>query len=625
MTVEAKKPSRTSAILRILVIWVIQVIAMIIMALLLDGVHIESVGVAFVSTAVVGLLNALLWPILSYVLVPFAIFTLGFAALLINGFMVWLTAEIVEGFTVDGFWTAFWLALGTSAINIILSTLLTIDDDSSWYRNQVKRRMRRIAKPEPTDVPGVLFLEIDGLARPILEKVLREGHMPKLQRWLDSGSHVLTSWETDNSSQTSASQAGILHGDNSNIHTLLIRITPRAHYCFSSGMWSWNGASFVGRARITFSQLDRHHRGGIYPFIRAAMTVLMRELNIYTLIGDMFAGRKSAYATFVGYDEIAHHSGILDPGAFDILFKLDQQFARLESAIQDAPRPYHLVILSDHGQTGGATFLQRYGLSLEEFVQELMTEEIRVGGDVRTEEGYSNLSLFLTDTIENENSGASKVVGRAYNGSSVDGEVVIRPAREEPRKRVEEKDEEEKAPEVIALASGNLGLVAFTQWSHRMTLEEIEAAFPAVIPELRGHEGIGFIMVRSERHGPVVMGAHGTYNLEDDRIEGENPLSIFGPNAPSHLRRTASFPSCMDILVNSFYDPENNEGCAFEELIGFHGGLGGTQTVPFLLHPAEMPVNEELIGAASVYKACKGWLDQIQNGRESEMSEFEQS
>jgi putative membrane protein len=57
--------------------------------------------------------------------------------------------------------------------------------------------------------------------------------------------------------------------------------------------------------------LDKSHRGGLYPFIRAAMTILMRELNIYTLIGDVFAGRKSAYATFVGYDEIAHHSGCL--------------------------------------------------------------------------------------------------------------------------------------------------------------------------------------------------------------------------------------------------------------------------------------------------------------------------
>ena len=115
-------------------------------------------------------------------------------------------------------------------------------------------------------------------------------------------------------------------------------------------------------------------------------------------------------------------------------------------------------------------------------------------------------------------------------------------------------------------------------------------------------------------YGPLVIGAQGIYYLNEDRVEGENPLARFGPNASQHLRRTDSFPNCPDILVNSFYDPHNNEGCAFEELIGFHGGLGGTQNQPFILHPAELLVDGELIGAASVYRMCKGWLNELHNG-----------
>ena len=415
----------------------------------MDSVVVPDIRTALAVTAVIGLLNALLWPILSYIIVPFAVLTLGIAALILNGFIVWLASAIVPGFTLVNFWSAFWLALGMAAINIILSTLLTIDDDNSWSRNQVKRRMKRLEHPEPTDVPGIFFLEIDGLSQPVLQQALDDGFMPTLKRWLDEGTHVLTGWETDTSSQTSASQAGILHGDNSNIpafrwydkvsgeivassNTKVLPILEKEH-SDGNGLLSDNGASrgnllsgdapyvmntastLLDRTRFHTSEfqayfanpynvsrtfllffwdvileirqfrharknnvqpiLDRHHRGGVYPLIRAVMTVLMRELNIYTLIGDMFAGRPSAYATFVGYDEIAHHSGVLDPGAFDALHKLDQQFARLEGVIKDAPRPYHLVILSDHGQTGGATFMQRYGKSLEEFVQELMTEE----------------------------------------------------------------------------------------------------------------------------------------------------------------------------------------------------------------------------------------------------------
>ena len=217
MEIKRNPPRHKDAVVRILLIWAIQTTALIIGSLLLGGVEITNLGTAIATAAVIGLLNALLWPLLSYILVPFAVVTLGLGALLLNGLMVWLASLLVEGFTVSDFWAAFWLSLIMAAINLIFSSLLTIDDDNSWYRNQVQRRMKRFAKPEKTDVPGIIFLEIDGLARPILEKALNEGFLPTLQSWLARGSHVITSWETDTSSQTSASQAGILHGDNSNI------------------------------------------------------------------------------------------------------------------------------------------------------------------------------------------------------------------------------------------------------------------------------------------------------------------------------------------------------------------------------------------------------------------------
>jgi hypothetical protein len=346
------------------------------------------------------------------------------------------------------------------------------------------------------------------------------------------------------------------------------------------------------------------------------MNVLMLDLNIDTLLGDMFSGRPSAYATFVGYDEVAHHSGILDPGAFDILGKIDKAFGRLASAIPDAPRPYHLVVLSDHGQTGGATFLQRYGMSLQDFVQQLMTLDYQVGGGGTTREGEDHLDLLLNDVIQNEESGATKAVASAVKGRVFKSNGTSS-AEVEPKTQYEGMQDLEKPeqPAVYVLASGNLGLVSFTQWPQRMTLEEIEAAFPAVIPGLAQHEGIGFIMVRSQQKGSMVIGAKGIYFLDNDRVEGEDPLANFGPNAAYHLRRTDSFPNCPDILVNSFYDPEVYEGCAFEELIGFHGGLGGTQTQPFILHPAELKVKSELVGAASVYHLCKYWLTQLQGER----------
>ena len=61
-------------------------------------------------------------------------------------------------------------------------------------------------------------------------------------------------------------------------------------------------------------------------------------------------------------------------------------------------------------------------------------------------------------------------------------------------------------------------------------------------------------------------------------------------------------------MVNSFYDPELEQGCAFEELISFHGGLGGPQTRPFILYPVELPMPaRRIVGAAGVHDLISGW------------------
>src|SRR6185437_14694605 len=68
-----------------------------------------------------------------------------------------------------------------------------------------------------TSEPGIVFLEIDGLALPVLARAMRDGVVPEMHRWRTSETHLLAEWETDLSSQTGASQAGILLGSNANI------------------------------------------------------------------------------------------------------------------------------------------------------------------------------------------------------------------------------------------------------------------------------------------------------------------------------------------------------------------------------------------------------------------------
>ena len=95
----------------------------------------------------------------------------------------------------------------------------------------------------------------------------------------------------------------------------------------------------------------------------------MRDLIVFGVLTDMMRGRPAVYATFSSYDEVAHHSGLERADTLEALRKLDQQFGRIERARRFAPRPYEIVVLSDHGQTQGMTFKQRNGYDLHELVE----------------------------------------------------------------------------------------------------------------------------------------------------------------------------------------------------------------------------------------------------------------
>src|SRR5262249_47970032 len=118
--------------------------------------------------------------------------------------------------------------------------------------------------------------------------------------------------------------------------------------------------------------------------------------------------------------------------------------------------------------------------------------------------------------------------------------------------------------EVVVLGSGNLGLVYLMEERRRLSMEEIESRHPRLLTALREHPHVGWLLVRSEEHGAVVLGGEGAHYLADGRVEGEDPLRHFSPGAPGHLARTDRFRHVADIMVGSFYDPVLDEGCAFE-------------------------------------------------------------
>jgi hypothetical protein len=228
------------------------------------------------------------------------------------------------------------------------------------------------------------------------------------------------------------------------------------------------------------------------------------------------------------------------------------------------------------------------------------------------DEHWSYLNAPLTEAVQ-ENKLTSKAVNQVVKSRTRDGEVMLGPERD--RLAGEKEDIADKSTEAIVMASGNLGLIYFTGWKERLTLEQMHEAFTGLVKGLAEHPGIGFLMVRSEEHGPLAIGASGTYFLADDRVEGEDPLAVYGPNTAAHLRRSDTFPHVADIMVISEYDPVSDETPAFEELVGHHGGLGGDQSHPFVLFPSELEApGEEIVGAEHLNRVMRDWLEQVQGG-----------
>ena len=665
---EKEKFSFKEYIWRSFVIFIGNVIGLILISKLNIGLSIDSYFTAIVIIIIIGIINALFWPLLTRIFMPFLVYTFGIGTLFLNGLILYSLSVISDSFSVNG--PAIILTpLGMALITTIISSILTIDNNSSYYRAVTRDAMKR-RKHALKKYPGLIILEIDGLAEKILKEAMEKGDMPTLKNWIERGTHKLTPWETDLSSQTGASQAGILHGNNKDITAFrwiekengnkMIECTgfsdvPMIEKRISNnnGLLVENGASrsnlfsgdtdnviftyskilnlqklynkawfsvfsnpnnfariiilFFGEMLLEiYSQLihwikniqPRINRGIVYIPTRAGTNVFMREINTQTLIGDMMIGDIDvAYSTYLGYDEIAHHSGIRDNDSWYALRELDKQFKRLEEASKYAKRPYQFVIQSDHGQGNGATFKQRYGIAFENFVRSLLPEDMSMFSKMDSNNDHFG-SVFIPFNKQIE------YLKEKYTDSL---EYVKNYTAEERDPKKPENSE------VIVLASGNLAMIYLTQWKKRLTYEQIVVLFPDLIPGLVKNEYVGFILVHSKRDGPMVIGSEGIYYLDDDRISGENPLKDFGKNAVKHLKRSDSFKYTPDILVNSFYDKETEEICAFEELIGSHGGIGGTQSKPFILHPSDWKIDEELVGAENIYKLLKREIANLKN------------
>lgn len=501
-------------------------------------------------------------------------------------------------------------------------------------RRQARRgggRLLTLRRPAPGTEPGLLVVQLDGVSEPVLRWAVRAGNLPTIGRWLRTGTHAMRGWHTGLPSTTPAAQAGILHGASREIpgfrwyekgtgklmvsnrprdaavieprlsdgrgllrdggvsignafsgdavtnlltvsHAALPGRSARGWAAFMASPFGFTRALVLGVGEV-FTELHqarlqrrrnlqpRVSRSGVFLALRPA-SVLLRDVNVSLVAEQMARGAPVIYCDLVDYDEVAHHAGPARPESMRQLESLDRMLGVLERLRPEAARAYRIVVLSDHGQSQGTTFRQRYGETLDEAVGR----------------------FSAPDPAEAPSAPAEQEATREPDFPS-------RPV----------------AP-LLVVSSGNLALIYLTRHSERLDRERIDADYPQLVGGLAGHPGIGLVVVR-ESDGPVAYGAAGSHRLVDGTVQGQDPLLPYGPQARADLLRHQESQHVGDLVLISAVDPVTDEVCAFEELVGSHGGLGGWQTEAMLVHPAEWQITQgDLAGPDAVHRQLVEWL-----------------
>ena len=519
------RPGRRALVRRLIVVFIVAWLSLLLTAAILPGLRIDDALTLTLAVIALAAINALIRPVILVVLASISTIAVIIATLVFQVLVFFLVEWLLPGFTINGVFAALIASLVFATFNTILSAIFSVGSDESYYGMLVAQMARKQPGRIESDKPGVVIVQIDGLAHPILAHQIRAGRVPFLSRMVRSKVMRLDQWTALLPSQTSASQAGILHGNNSFIpafrwwekdrQVMMVSNHPAdaaeivRRASDGEGLLSNDGASVgnlvsgdavrsyitmatikdksqgLGHSRAFLSyfvspdnylraavltvgeiikeyyQARRSHRQGIepsmhrgwpYPVARAATNVTLRSLATAIVMEEIYRGTPVIYVDYTDYDEIAHHSGPERSETLEALDGVDAAIHSLVKATEDAPRPYKFLLLSDHGQSLGSTFLQRYDKTLETVVSELMGGAESIQTATGSVEQWGSLNAALSEAAQTD--GATGAVTRAaFKGNTADGTIDIVPK--------EERDAElagTEPPELVVGASGNLGL-----------------------------------------------------------------------------------------------------------------------------------------------------------------------
>jgi hypothetical protein len=279
------------------------------------------------------------------------------------------------------------------------------------------------------------------------------------------------------------------------------------------------------------------------------------------------------------------------PEAMAALDGLDRVLGTLERLSTHAARRYHIVVVSDHGQSQGQTFHDRFGADLGQVCTQLMKEEV------------ASLDASVEDW------GRADSLAEGLSGGGISGRAARR-AADATSRHVNQDAEAATTAAISVLGSGNLGLL-YVHTKVRLTLEDLQERWPGLVPGLCAHEGVGFVAGLDSAGVPWVLGEEGRVRLDTGEATGQDPLKPYGDHSARMLRRAVAMPEAPDLYINSRVSDVTLDIAAFEPLVGAHGGLGGWQDRAVLLTPralADVLPGEHIEGADRLHAVLVAML-----------------
>ena len=319
---------------------------------------------------------------------------------------------------------------------------------------------------------------------------------------------------------------------------------------------------------------------------RAVANAFLRNLSFFWLKQDMVRGVPVIYSNFVGYDDVAHHSG---PDTYEAQISLaafDRRLRQLRRRAQrKSPIRYEIVLLSDHGQTPSVPFRILYGQTIEEALSEMMTRSAGSRMDVvpAFDPELSHTASLLAELDD---------VDETHLGWAADrGRRALRRITPE----YEDLDSGDDSPRAVVCISGSLAHVYFVGYKEPLTLEDIQMAHPGLVEDLANHPGLGLVAARRRDGDPVALCDDGVRNLITGELAGSaDPLAPFAERDrwAGELAQLMSYSDTGDLVINGAWLADRGRIVVLEEQTSSHGGLGGRQTEPFVLLPEQWPVGE---------------------------------